>query len=98
MRAPVLIGDEVTAAGFRLAGARVLVPAAGQETQAFQQAREDSDLVLVTAELARRMPDRLLREAYQSGQPLLLVVPDARGHVSPTDLTTGLRRQLGLNE
>jgi len=98
MRAPVFIGDEVTAAGFRLAGARVLVPAAGHETQAFQQARKDSDLMLVTAELAHRIPDRLLREAFQSGQPLLLVVPDVRGRLPPTDLSAGLRRQLGLNE
>ena len=32
MAVPAFVGDEVTAAGYRLAGARVRVPAAGDET------------------------------------------------------------------
>ena len=36
------IGDEVSAAGFRLAGARVIVPSAGDETRALASARESA--------------------------------------------------------
>ncbi len=98
MRVPWFIGDALTAAGFRLAGARVAVPDPGHEGQLFQQACEDADLVLVTAEIAERIPAKVLREASLSGEPLVLVVPDARGRAAPPDPAAGLRRQLGLSE
>ncbi len=92
------IGDEVTATGFRLAGARVTVAEPGRETRLLQEAREAADLVLVTAEVARTIPERVLRDAFKSEKPLVLVVPDARWRVEPPDLAAGLRRQLGLSE
>ncbi len=97
MRIPWFIGDEVTAAGFRLAGVRVAVPAPGQEAPLFRQAREGADLILVTVEVAERIPE-LLRDAFKSAKPLVLVVPDARGRAVLPDPAAGLRRQLGLGE
>ena len=98
MRTPWFIGDEVTGAGFRLAGVRGAVPEHGRETRLFQQAREDADLVLVTAEVAERIAGQVLRDAFKSVMPLVLVVADASGRVVPPDLAAGLRRQLGLIE
>ena len=88
------IGDEVTAAGFRLAGARVhLVP----PEDAVALLREPAcALLVITAEVAARIPQPLLEQAAVRPWPLLLVVPDAAGRRSPPNLTVALRRQLGM--
>ena len=49
------IGDEVSAAGFRLAGAAVIVPAPGGETAALAAARADGAVVLIAADVAARV-------------------------------------------
>lgn len=98
MRPPVFIGDPVTAAGYRLAGARIEVPAPGTEAAALERARGDSDLVLITAEAAARIPAKSLGQAVRSQDCLVLVVRDARSRVAPPDQTGTLRRQLGLTE
>lgn len=98
MRPPVFIGDEVTAAGFRLAGARVMTPRRGTEGQTLLQAREGADLVLVTAEVAERIPHELLQQALRAVSPVVLLIPDVRGRLMPPDPAAGLRRQLGLSE
>jgi len=98
MRPPVFIGDEVSAAGFRLAGMRVHVPALGEEESVFRAARTEADLVLLSAETAQRISPETLRRALLAREPLVLVVPDVRGRASPPDPAAGLRRQLGLSE
>ncbi len=98
MRAPVFVGDEVSAAGFRLAGARVMVPAAGAELAVFQQARSEADLLLLTAQVAERLPNGVMDAALLDVTPLILIVPDIRGILQPPDIASRLRRQLGLAE
>ena len=94
----VFIGDEVTAAGFRLAGAEVQVapPEAGADL--FRRLGETAELLIVTAETAAHIPDELLRRATDEGHPLVLVVPDASGRQRPRDLAATLRTQLGMTE
>ncbi len=95
MRA-ALIGDEVTAAGFKLAGARVYVPAEDDIEQVFQRALTENDFLLITAEWAHRLPTRILTAALLAEKPLILLVPDAQGAASPPDLVTTTRRNLGV--
>jgi hypothetical protein len=47
MAAPIYLGDEFSAAGYRLAGADVQVPAAGDATSALTRACAQAPLVLV---------------------------------------------------
>ncbi len=47
MSVPCYIGDEVSAAGFRLAGARAIVPSAGDEAAALASARQSATLILI---------------------------------------------------
>jgi vacuolar-type H+-ATPase subunit F/Vma7 len=64
MAAPVYLGDEVSAAGYRLAGALVRTPLAGEETAALAWARsqaiagppQDCLLPLGGADAAERRP------------------------------------------
>ena len=96
MAAPVYLGDEVSAAGFRLAGVRVRVPPRGDETTALSSARADAPLVLVAATVAARVAGRELRVALAAVTPLVLIMPDLDGGTPVPDLAQRLRRQLGL--
>lgn len=98
MAAPVFLGDEVSAAGYRLGGAIVHTPAGGEEASFFERAQREAPLVLVTAEVAARLPSSLLARAFAAGQPLVLIVPDVRRRVAPPDLALSVRRQLGMEE
>jgi len=92
------IGDEVSAAGFRLAGVDVHVPAAEGAEALFRRLMGEAQLVLITAEAAARLPVDLLTRALRAPRPLVLVIPDLRGRAQPPDLASLLRRQLGMTE
>jgi vacuolar-type H+-ATPase subunit F/Vma7 len=96
MSAPAYLGDEVSAAGYRLAGALVRTPAAGDETAALAWARARAPLVLVSTTVAAAIGERALRAALAALAPLVLVVPDLHGQVPLPDLAARLRGQLGL--
>lgn len=96
------IGDEIGAAGWRLAGAMVHVPAAGAEEAALAAAcgqpstRHPAALVLLAAPVAARLPAPVLEAALAALSPLALVVPDTQGVVPAPDFTTRMRTQLGM--
>jgi vacuolar-type H+-ATPase subunit F/Vma7 len=98
MRPPIFIGDEVTAAGYRLAGLVTRVPGPGTETAVVEQASGEADLVLVTAEVAEQVQEERLGRLFSALRPLLLVVTDARGRVPVPDISGRLRRQVGVGE
>jgi vacuolar-type H+-ATPase subunit F/Vma7 len=97
MATPVFIGDEVTAAGFRLAGVAVQVPAAGGEAAALAAARACAPLVMVDAAIAARLPPEVLRAAVRAAPPITVVVPDLQEEVAGPDISQRLRRQLGID-
>jgi vacuolar-type H+-ATPase subunit F/Vma7 len=92
----VYLGDEVSAAGYRLAGALVRTPPPGDEAAALAWARARAELVLVSAAVAARIGEAVLRPALAAAAPLLLIVPDLQGEVPLPDLAARLRGQLGL--
>jgi len=98
MRAPVFIGDRLSATGFHLGGAEVKTPEPGMEATVFRAALQDSELVLLTAEVAASLPGSLLDKAMVAGDPLVLVIPDVQGLHQPVDIADSLRRQLGMAE
>ncbi|MBK6472425.1 MAG: hypothetical protein IPF94_17440 [Betaproteobacteria bacterium] len=97
MPAPVYLGDEVSGAGWRLAGAEVHTPAAGGETAALMAACTRAPLVLLSASVARAVEVPVLHRAQLALAPLVLVVPDLQGGTPPPDLAARLRSQLGLD-
>lgn len=96
MPAPVFIGDEVSASAYRLGGAKVHTPGDDEIAATLELACREAELVLITAELATRLPaDDLIR--FQSRvHPLVLIVPDLRGNKPLPDLSRWTRTQLGL--
>lgn len=99
MNAPVFIGDEWTAAGWRLAGVRVMVPEC--ESVPVREAFEDacdasSALVLVSARFARLLDPARLMEARRRLDPPVLVVGDAAGPDRPDDVAGAIRERMGV--
>lgn len=94
----VFIGDEVSAAGFRLAGIEAHVPTNAQTTPLFEKLLGEAQLIAITAEIAARLPAALLADSLSARYPLLLVIPDVRGYSTPPDLGSRLRSQLGMAE
>jgi vacuolar-type H+-ATPase subunit F/Vma7 len=95
MVAPIYLGDETSAAGWRLAGLRTVVPEEGAEADALAAARTHAPLVLVAGSVAARIPEAALRAAQSALSPLILIVPDLAGGPVP-DVAARLRHQLGL--
>lgn len=96
MQPPIYLGDEVSGAGYRLAGARARIPEPGRETDALERARQEAPLVLVSAAVAARIPKEALDEALAGRESLVLVVADLIGGTAAPDLASRLRQELGI--
>ena len=96
MTAVVFVGDATSAAGFRLAGVRAIVPPTGGERAALRTARDAAPLVLVSASVAARVPPAELSAALAALTPIVAVVPDLTGAAAPPDLAARVKAQLGL--
>jgi vacuolar-type H+-ATPase subunit F/Vma7 len=98
MPQPVYIGDEVDAAGYRLAGVQVYTPDAGMLREALRAAGKTASLIMLSARLAGLLPVAELEHLQSQIRPALLVVPDLSRGTAPPDLASRLRRALGLLE
>jgi hypothetical protein len=96
MSAPIYLGDELSAAGYRLAGARVRTPVPGEAGVALARALAEAPLVLLSASVAADIGGLALRPALASITPLALVVPDVHGTTQMPDVAARMREQLGL--
>ncbi len=96
MSTPVLIGDRLTAAGFRLAGLRPLVTAPEDAPGVFRDALSRDGAIFITASLAERLPAGLLEQAVAAAAPPVAVIPDFSGGREPPDLAHRVRRALGV--
>jgi vacuolar-type H+-ATPase subunit F/Vma7 len=98
MSPPVYIGDEVEAAGYRLAGLEVRVPDRHELLPQILSACEQSPLVLIGAATARELPPAELDRLLALVTPTVVIVPDVRRRAGLPDLATRLRGQLGVLE
>jgi len=98
MRHAVFIGDELSAAGYRLTGIETQVPEADALDEALRRALKDAGLVIMTTELARRVPAREIEAALIAEAPAFAIVPDVRMGAPLPDLAKQLRRTLGIEE
>ena len=98
MTIPVFVGDEVTASGWRLIGARTLAANGAGAAKMFDAALEDAELVLVTAASAAALDSEKLDAAVRRAHPLVLVVPDVANRIAPPDLDKAVDRVLGIEQ
>ncbi|MBF0401860.1 MAG: Vacuolar H+transporting two-sector ATPase F subunit [Magnetococcales bacterium] len=91
------VGDAVSAAAWRLAGVECWVPEAGEESAMITRlCLPPTQLLLLTAALAQRLPVSLQQRIFASLAPLVLVVPDVQMAVAMPDLVETVRKQLGV--
>ena len=91
------IGDEITAAGYRLGGAEVFCPSSAKTHKTFVEVCAKVDVVMITAEAAGHIPAAYMADAQTGTSPLVMVVEDARARVSPPDLEKQMHTILGLD-
>lgn len=96
MDAVAFIGDELTATGFRLAGALSFIVPPADAAEALRAARESAALVLIGAAHAQSVPEAELDQALAAFEPLTLVVDDVLEQNAPPDLEQAMRRALGV--
>ena len=98
MSVPAFIGDEVSAAGFRLAGLQVHTPRADAVLQTVEQVAHEAPLVLICARFAQQIPSGILDRLLAGINPQVIIVPDVHGDAAMPDLASRIRRQLGVLE
>lgn len=97
MDAPVYIGEELSATGYRLAGADTFVATGAAEVEALvEDALARSPLVLLGAAAAAALPPARLHALLRGIRPRVVVVPDIGDPTPPPDLSSWLRGQLGM--
>ena len=96
MTTAVFIGDEITAAAYRLAGVITRVPELGDVARVFDAAADEAGLVIIAADFAAALPADTLSDAVRRADPLVLVVPDGGHRHMPEDLAGRVDRVLGI--
>jgi len=96
MSSILFLGDELTAAGLRLAGVAVRVVAAEEAPGAVAAVGDEVALLLLGAEAAAALDPQVLERLLVRPRPLCLVVPDPRGRVAAVDPAAALRSLLGV--
>lgn len=91
-----LICDEITALGWRLAGAHVHVPAPEAAGESLRSVAASAEVVLITADLAAHVPPEQLEVALRAARPLLLVIGDLRRRREPADPAQAVHHALGI--
>lgn len=92
----IFLGDELSAAGYRLAGVDARVPVPGDEAAGFEQALAEARVVMVGARCAKAIPAAALEAAQALLWPLVIVVPDWDGTQFAGSPADRVRRALGL--
>ena len=94
--ASIFLGDELSAAGYRLAGVDARVPAPGDEAACLDRALKEARIVMVASRCARCIAPAALEAALALLCPLVVVVPDWDGTQLATAPAKKVRRVLGL--
>jgi len=94
----VFIGDELSAAGFRLAGLEIRTPVEGHERETVESLIDEVELMVLTADIAAKLPIDRWEQWLAASRPLLVVIPDVRGRQEPEDFTEAIRSHLGIGE
>jgi len=93
----VFLGDELSAAGFRLAGVAARVPPPGKEAAWLEAALQQAQMVLISARCAAALSPEVLERALALRSPLVMAIPDWRGTHPANEPAARARRALGID-
>ena len=92
----VFIGDEVTAAGFRLTGITTHVPDPDRLAPLVAAQQDACDLLLITTGTLSALPAKIQGDLGGWSRPLVVFLPDVRNRAPAIDLESRVRRELGI--
>ena len=98
MSTPVFIGDEITAAGYRMAGLVTRTPDTDDILAELQRACEHAPLIIITDEYVAHLPSADRERCLSSIEPTVVVVPSIRSEASGKALVRRLRASMGVLE
>ncbi len=93
----VFLGDELSAAGFRLAGVAARVPPHGEEAAWLEAALQEAQMVLISARCAAALSPAVIEPALALRSPLVMVLPDWRGARPANEPAAKVRNVLGID-
>jgi len=77
---------------------RYLVQKHDAEKYVVDKINENTDFIIITAQVAAGVPQHILDHLMQVDKPLLLVITDMRNYLASPDLALRLRSLLGMKE
>lgn len=92
------VGNEISAAGYRLCGVGVHIADRHNALSLIKQASETASLVLIGSSTAQFLRTSELEELMESISPSVLVVPDVDNRQAVPDIATLIHKQLGMLE
>ena len=92
------VGDEISAAGYRLCGIDVHIADRFNALSLIKQACESAPLVLISNSTAGYLQAAELKTLMASIRPAVLVGPDVADRQTVPDITTLIHKQLGMLE
>ena len=92
------VGDEVSAAGYRLCGIEVHIADSANALSLIKKSCERASLVLVGSSISQYIHRTELDQLLANMQPPVLIVPDVRGLQDVPDIASRINKQLGLLE
>jgi vacuolar-type H+-ATPase subunit F/Vma7 len=94
----VFIGDEISAAGWALAGMEVITPLVGSEERTVKEALRDAEMLIITYEVAQNITPALLEKILTSTSVLTHMVGDMQNQLPQPDYEAQLRAKVGLGQ
>jgi vacuolar-type H+-ATPase subunit F/Vma7 len=98
MSAAEFVGDEVSAAGYRLCGIDTHVADSRNALDLVRRACEHASLVLIGSSTANSINRAELDVLLRGIAPPVLIVPDVRGLQDVPDIAARIYKQLGMLE
>lgn len=96
MQEILFIGDEVSAAAFRLAGVDTRVVAPDEAAGAVADEMPHRQVIMMTTELGQGLPGPMMERLLQSVEPVVVFLPDLPGRKGALNLEARARRELGI--
>ena len=98
MSVTAFIGDEISAAGYRLCGVEVYIADSVNALSLIKQACESASLVLVSSSTAQYLTTGERAVLMENITPAVVVVPDVTAKQPVPDIATMIHKQLGMLE
>ena len=98
MSVTVFIGDELSAAGYRLCGVDTQIADSGNVASLIEQACEYASLLLLSSGVSQALDQAQLDALMEKLSPAVIIVPAVASQSQLPDIAGRIHKQLGMLE